>query len=111
MVGNPEYTEAQDLINQAERVLLAAYEELLRKVQLMGQTSFRDTLKLDTALWLKCENEWGRGPGYRDRVASHNEDWFMAAPRQELEKELLALIEREWKSALDKLTSLFNPEE
>lgn len=111
MIGNPEYQEAQDLIKQAERVLLAAYDELLRKVQLMGQTSFRDALKLDAALWLKCESEWGQGPGYRDRVTHHNAKWFMAEPRQELENELMALMQREWKTALDKLTALFDPEE
>ncbi len=111
MVGNPDYDEAQDLINQADRILLAAYEELLRKVQLMGQTSFRDALKQDSALWLKCDAEWGRGPGYRDRVTGHNEEWFMAESRQELEKELLALIGREWGATLDKLTSLFEPED
>jgi len=107
MTGNPEYTEAQDLINQAERVLVSAYEELLRKVQLMGQTSFRDELKVDATFWLQCENEWGQGPGYRDRVTSHNSDWFDAEPRQELEAELQALIQREWKDALANLTSLF----
>lgn len=110
MAGNPEYMEAQDLINQAERVLLAAYEELLRKVQLMGQTSFRDELKLDNAFWLKCDNEWGQGAGYRDRVAGHSISWLKSEPRQELEQEILSLIEREWKDALDKLTSLFDPE-
>lgn len=111
MIGNPEeYQEAQDLINQAERVLLAAYDELLRKVQLMGQTSFRDALKLDTTLWRKCENEWGQGAGYRDRVTGHNEEWFKVESRQELEKELLVLIQREWKMALDNLTTLFDPE-
>lgn len=111
MIGNRgEYREAQDLINQAERVLLAAYDELLRKVQLMGQTSFRDALKLDTTLWLKCENEWGQGAGYRDRVTGHNEEWFKVESRQELEKELLVLIQREWKMALDNLTTLFDPE-
>lgn len=109
MIGNPEYQEAKDLINQSERVLVAAYDELLRKVQLMGQTSFRDALKLDKDLWLKCENE--HGTGYRDRVARHNEEWFMAEPQQELEIELQALIQREWKTALDKLTALFDPEE
>jgi hypothetical protein len=76
----------------------------------MGQTSFRDELKLDAAFWLKCDNEWGKGPGYRDRVASHNTNWFKAEPRQELETDVLALIEREWKGALDRLKSLFDPE-
>jgi hypothetical protein len=111
MVGNSEYKEAEDLINQSERVLLAAYEDLLRKVQLMGQTSFRDELKFDAAFWLKCDSEWGQGPGYRDRVTSHNTSWFKAEPRKELETQVLALIGREWKEALGKLTSLFDPEQ
>jgi hypothetical protein len=110
MMANPEFAEAQDLVSQAERALVASFEELLRKVQVMGQTSFRDQLKLDTAFWARCESEWGRGPGYRDRVSSHNEEWFQSEPRQELEIELWSLIEREWSDALSKLTSLFDVE-
>ncbi|BCT68772.1 helix-turn-helix transcriptional regulator [Nitrosospira sp. NRS527] len=106
MVGTPEYTEAQDLINQAERVLLTSYEELLRKVQLMGQTFFRDELKVDGSFWHKCENEWGRGTGYRGRVTEHNLDWFRAEPRQELESELMMLIKREWAQTLSRMTAL-----
>jgi len=96
------------LINQAERVLVGSYEELLRKVQIMGQTSFRDELKIDTRIWVECESEWGRGPGYRDRVTAHNQEWFTAQPRQILEAELWTLIAREWKEVLCKLTSLFD---
>lgn len=107
MIANPEYVEAQDLIAQAERVLILSYDDMLRKVQLMGQTSFRDELKVDGAFWNQCESEWGRGPGYRDRVTGRNSDWFKAEPRQTLENELRSLIEREWQAALANLTSLF----
>lgn len=107
MRGNPDFTEAQDLITQADRVLLVIYEELLRKVQIMGQTSFRKELKLDSAFWLQCDDEWGKGPGYRDRVTTHNIKWFNEDQRQKLEKEIQSLIEREWKGALSTLTSLF----
>ena len=110
MAANPEYAEAQDLVAQAERVLIVSYDEMLRKVQLMGQTSFRDELKVDAFFWHQCEREWGQGPGYRDRVTSHNSDWFKAEPRQTLENELHALIEREWHAALANLTSLFETE-
>lgn len=111
MVGNPEYQEAQNFINQTERVLTAAYDELLHKVQLMGQTSFEAALSLDTVLWLNCGVEWGRGPGYRGRVTDHNEQWFEAAPQKGLEQEILALVGCEWKRTLDGLAALFDPED
>ncbi len=110
MVGNPEFVDAKDLINQAERVLLTSYEDLLRKVQLMGQTSFRDELKFDSSFWATCEREWGQGSGYRDRVTNHHTDWFSAEQRQQLEDELQQLMQREWADVLNKLSSLFDTE-
>lgn len=106
MEGNPEYTEAKDLIQQARRVLDSAFEDLLRKAQIMGQTAFKEALKLDPSLWPNCENEWGQGPGYRDRVARWNREWFSAEPRRDLEQELWAVVAREWGVALERLSSL-----
>jgi hypothetical protein len=110
MRGTPDYAEARDLISQAERILTASYEELLRKVQLMGQTSFREELRQDMLFWVECNSEWGQGPGYRHRVSSRNVQWFGAEPRQELERELLSLISREWEGALSSINALFEAE-
>ena len=85
MEANPEYAEANDLIQQARRVLELAFEELLRKVQLMGRMAFKDAFKLDPSLW-QCEREWGTGSGYRDRVAGWNQQWLSAQPRQDVER-------------------------
>jgi len=106
MSANPEYAEAKDLIQQARRVLETAFEELLRKAQIMGQTAFKDALKLDPSLWVNCDGEWGRGPGYRVRVAGWNDQWFEATPRQQLEQELSTVISREWDAVLNRLSSL-----
>lgn len=110
LMGNPDYKEAGDLIQQAERVLRTSYEELLRKLQLMGQTSFREALKLDRTYWDNCESEWGQGLGYRERIVGRSETWFKAEDRLELEEELRALIEREWDQALHRVTALFENE-
>ncbi|HEX8209855.1 MAG TPA: hypothetical protein VF584_06675 [Longimicrobium sp.] len=110
MLGTEDYTEAQDLISQADRVLTSAYEELLRKVQIMGQTAFRGELKQDITFWVECGSEWGQGPGYRDRIKTRNAQWFGAESRQALERELHALIEREWHAALRNVSSLFDAE-
>jgi hypothetical protein len=107
LLGNPDYVDAVDLIQQAQRVLVASYEELLRKVQLMGQTSFRDELRVDALFWQVCEGEWGQGQGYRGRIEDRNRAWFEATPRQELEQEMQGLIEKEWAIALQRMTALF----
>jgi hypothetical protein len=108
MLGNPDYTEAAEMIAQAARVLSTSYDELLRKVQLMGQTSFRNEIKQDIAFWVECEAEWGQGPGYKHRVIDRNRKWFGEEPQRKLEAELMMLITREWQAALSRVSSLFD---
>lgn len=108
LAGNPDYADAVHLIEQAARVLQSSYDELLRKIQLMGETAFKDQLKSDSQFWSACENEWGKGPGYKTRVSSHNRVWFTSAERTELEEELRDLLDREWKQTLSRVTALFS---
>ena len=110
MEKNPDYAEAKDLIQQVRRVLELAFERLLRRVQLMGRTAFKDALKRDSDLWRRCEDEWGRGSGYRDRVAHRNEKWFSDPSRQE-EGELFDMIAREWAALVERLSSLLRIDE
>ncbi len=109
LAATPRYAEAADLIAQAERVLAASYEDLLRKVQLMGQTVFKEALKADSAFWQACMAEWGQGPGYKSRVAGHNREWFDDESRRRLEEELKGLVGREWARALQSVTELLEP--
>lgn len=111
LAATPRYAEAVTLLAQAERVLSTSYEELLRKAQLMGQTEFKDALRADSSFWQACVAEWGKGYGYKTRVAEHNRVWFDDDARRAMEAELLSLIEREWTRALQGVTDLLEPSE
>ena len=108
MSGTRDYLEAADLIGQSERTLQAAFDDLLRKVQLMGQTSYGEELRRDIAFWVECESESGRG--YKARIVARNKGWFGSEQRGTLEAELWRLIQREWDAVLDKVEALLEPE-
>ena len=109
IAATPDYTEAMEMISQADRLLESSYEDLLTKVQIMGQTAYRNALKSDKELWRSCESE--RGIGYRDRVIGHNRDWFNQENRLEIESELIAMIEREWQGCLARIAALFDSDD
>ena len=110
MSANDDFAEAKDLLAQADRVLQSAYDDLLRKIQLMGQTAFKESLKRDAQFWQQCDDEWGRGPGYKVRVAQHSRDWFDAEERQAMENELSTMIQREWGDTLKRVSDLVRAE-
>ncbi|RZI43671.1 transcriptional regulator [Herbaspirillum sp. HC18] len=102
------HKEAAELISQAERVMRSAYDDLLRKMQLMGQTAFKGALKLDADFWKRCTAEFGSG--YRNRIAEHNEEWFDSESAREIEAELLNLLNREWAQTLQRVNALVGKE-
>jgi transcriptional regulator with XRE-family HTH domain len=100
--------EAAELLSQARSVMTAAYEELLRKLQLTSLTLYQGQLRQDSQFWLENIDEWGTGPGYRDRVLRRNRDWFQESARNELEVQITAVLGREWGSLLDRVGSIFD---
>jgi len=99
--------EAEELLSQAHGLMSAAYEDLLRKMQLTSLTLYRDHLKQEPQFWLDNADEWGRGPGYRNRVLRRNRDWFQKPERQALEVQLNDVLHREWAAVLDRVGSIF----
>ena len=108
LLQDPELEEAFGLVQQAQRILESGTEALFRKSQLLGKTIHTRFIKPNANLWNRCDKEWGRGPGYRDRVSQHHQDWFtddsdnITAQAQAL----VDLVEKEWQEILKRIASI-----
>ncbi len=108
--ATPDLAPARELVTQAERVLLAGFDQMQNKAQLMAQTTYREALKAAADLWQQCVNEWGRSRGYRQAVAAFSRAWFTDEKRETMEDELRATLDREWRRTLDSVAELLEPE-
>lgn len=104
------HSDAAELLGQAGRLMNQSYEDLLRKMQVAGSELYRDDLQSAQALWSTLMGEWGRGPGYRDRVAAHQGSWFATDKPREIENEIRSILEREWAAVRSRLAAIFDTE-
>ncbi len=65
----------------------------LEAAQLAGVEVYRGPLS-QSQVWVACASEWGRGPGFKSRVADHLERWFNEESK--LKERLETLINGLW---------------
>ena len=104
------HADAGELLGQAERLMEIAYEELLRKMQVAGAALYREELQRAQVLWVELSGEWGRGSGYRDRVAQKQHGWFGEDAQKKVEQEILGVLHREWAGLRERVTAIFDVE-
>jgi hypothetical protein len=103
---NPEYAPAVSLIKQAESIMLVAFDGALNKMRLLGETLFENEMRKDAIFWRDCENEWGKGKGYRERVAERSKQWFDDERQDELNRAIQSLLSAEWTESVSRVSAL-----
>jgi hypothetical protein len=66
---------ASKSIDQIAVSAAGSRKAFLEAVQRAGVEAYREPLS-QTTVWAACVAEWGKGPGFRLRVAKHLEGWF-----------------------------------
>lgn len=102
------HPEASELLAQAARLMDQAYDDLLRKMQIAGAALYRQELQRAQVLWMELASEWGKGGGYRDRVARRQGSWFGEEAQHQVEQEILRVMGREWKALRDRVAGIFD---
>lgn len=74
-------------VEQIGRSAVQSRTTFLEAVQRAGMEVYREPLA-NAGVWINCANEWGRGPGFKLRVADELEEWFEAQtePKDTLEE-------------------------
>lgn len=105
LLQDDQLEDAFGLLRQARRVVADRVESLFRKCQITGKGIHVRDMKPCTYLWNRSDDEWGKGPGYRDRVSDHHQDWFDDGSRNY--RELIQdLIEAEWSKIIQRLSAI-----
>ena len=97
--------EAADLVSQSIRIIESGADSLYGESQRLGTTIYEDHMKGDSALWSDSGREWGRGPGYRDRVYNRHRDWF-ADNQVRIDAQINTIIEDMWQEVLDRISAI-----
>ncbi len=106
ILNDPEFVDAHDLVRQTVRALEAGFDALIRKTQLVGQSVYADEMRMDAGFWRECYREWGRGRGYRERVAQRNESWFDEDGHNDSDARVIEAISMEWRGSVASVEAL-----
>ena len=105
--GDMKLSEAHGFVREIRRWLSDARIGLLKRIKRESGTLFKSALLgSDNArhrLWFPCQGEWGRGPGYKHRVAAHNQTWFDHETAANAAKHLEAQFLNGWRDILKEL--------
>lgn len=71
-----ELKEAHGLVQQIRDALNEARVNFIAQARNAMLVTVWSPMRIDMQLWADCEDEWGRGVGFRDRVVRRLEDWF-----------------------------------
>ena len=110
LLHDDQFADAHDLVQQTVRILERAFDNMVRKAQLVGQSIHADEMRMDADFWRNCGCEWRRGSGYRDRVNDHNQRWFVDGRHGSADTRVIELIREEWGQAVVAVRELLTQE-
>ena len=95
---NPEYETARGFLQQLLKDMTLWESDLVEAARHFAGSMYEPKLRGAEGLWRKCENLYGLGLPYRERVAVEIEDWFEG--HNELEESLNSNFQLAWQQSI-----------
>ena len=93
-----------------QNVLEKRVEEIYEEAYAMGACVYEDDLYEDDNLWSNMIWEWGKGPGYKNRIANITEQWFLNQDYDAFDKEKSNILNSMWQELLIEINNLIENE-
>jgi hypothetical protein len=109
--ANPDLALAVKTIDQIEQGIEASRRAFAEAVQTAGAEVYREPLQQANEMWSACAEEWGWGPGFKDRVLGRLRRWFdeNSGLKGRLEQITLALWEEKVVQPIERLARETSP--
>ena len=81
-------------------------ERMYQDIQRLGQEVYRQSLHDSKDLWDWLQIQWGKGPGYKNRISGKTENWLLEEEQQRLNKIIQSRVASMWNDLLEKFEDL-----
>jgi transcriptional regulator with XRE-family HTH domain/GTPase SAR1 family protein len=98
-----ELSTAHDFIKHFANELEKSVGDFYQWTQALGEGAFQNQLGEAFDYWQRCQDRWGRGPGYKSDISHWTSQWFDEDNSKERSEFIEAELQRRWSELLKKL--------
>ena len=98
MLGDDGLTSTHEFLRELQENVEEWRHAFVERARAVGEETFRSDLSDDGEFWVRCEERWGQGAGYRDDVTEMVKDWFEASEREHLHSSAERKIRSGWRN-------------
>lgn len=110
MLSQNELQPAYVLLKQLKQTTEKRLGDIYQKAFAKGRAVYEGKLSSDSQLWNGLSQEWGMGPGYKDRVSGKSETWFHAKKYPEFESSVTSQVVEEWQRYVNEVRDMLGAE-
>ena len=106
MLSQNEFQPAYALLKQLKHTTEKRLGDMYQQVFAKGRAVYEAELHTDTLLWNNLAQEWGAGPGYKDRVGKGSQQWFQQKKYPNFEAQVTQQAKDQWHRYVDEVQQL-----
>lgn len=109
-LGQDDMKAAHPFIGQLMEAIGDQVEELYESTAKVGRENYEKELIMDASFWLQQRAEWGRGTGYKQRIAGGTNSWFENHTSTKTDATIQHHVMKRWQDLINQVESLVERE-